>query len=277
MANFLPRYSRPNKNNLEFRTQSNGGWSRCIQGEPTDSACDVLANCVGYACGRFNEIYNEITGNVGMKYQGLNCNAENFIRRAREYYPDLKFSDVPVPGSILVWEGKGSLAGHVAIVEDVIDLNTIKTSESAYSGSAFYVSTRTNDNGRWGMNSNYSVNGFIINPAVKADIVEPVERNTAVDQVKVDATKLRVRTIPSLSGTILGFCSLGYFNVLSKVEADDYTWFEIEKDRWIAQVEDVVFYEHEETDLSKLKKEIKLLKEENKELKEKLEKIKAIL
>lgn len=274
MANFIPRYNRPNNNNLEYKTSKyRGGWSQCIQGEPTDSACDVLANCVGYACGRFNEIYNEITGNTGMRYPYLNCNAENFIRRANQMYPDLKISDIPVPGAILCWEGKGSLAGHVAIVEEVIDLNTIRTSESAYSGSAFYVSTRTNDNGRWGMNSNYSVNGFILNPAVKADIVEPVSRDTNRNQVEVKATKLRVRTKPSLGGGILGYCSLGLFNVISKSVADNYTWFEIDKDKWIAQVDDVLYYESKSDQEDRLIK----LEKENKELREKLEKIKSIL
>ena len=278
IVNFKQRSKRPSTSNLEFRTSRYaGGWSQCIQGEPTDSACDVLANCVGYACGRFNEIYNEITGNIGMRYPQLNCNAENFIRRAREVYPDLIISSTPVPGSIIVWEGKGSLAGHVAVVEDVIDLNTIKTSESAYGGSAFYVSTRTNDNGRWGMNSNYSLNGFILNPVVTSYVIKPVERDTSVDQVNVQATKLRIRTTPSLSGDILGFCELGYFNVLAQKEADDYIWFEIEEDRWIAQVDDVTFYKKEETDLDKLRKKIKVLEQENKDLKEKIEKIRSIL
>ena len=67
------RTSKPTAGNKFFITKSKGGWSTCIQGSPTDSACNVLANCVGYACGRFNEIIGS------MKYPSLNCNAENFI------------------------------------------------------------------------------------------------------------------------------------------------------------------------------------------------------
>ena len=83
---FQIRNSRPGAGNKCYITRGKGGWSWCIQGSPTDSACDVLANCVGYACGRFNEIYNEIKGTSGMKYYALNCNAENFIERAKSTY-----------------------------------------------------------------------------------------------------------------------------------------------------------------------------------------------
>ena len=100
-ASFTKRYTRPNASNKEFVRTASGGWSQCIQGSPTDAACDVLANCVGYACGRFNEIYNEIMGTSGMRYPLLTCNAENFIERAKQAYPDLQFSKSPRPGAII--------------------------------------------------------------------------------------------------------------------------------------------------------------------------------
>lgn len=148
-----------------YITRGNGGWSWCIQGYPKDSQCDVLANCVGYACGRFNEVYNEIKGTTGMKYYALNCNAENFVTRAKSTY-GLEVVNYPVKGGIMVWEGAGSLAGHVAFVEKVHSSNHIYTSESGYGGSAFWNSHRYNDNGRWGLGSNYKFIGCIVNPAV---------------------------------------------------------------------------------------------------------------
>lgn len=162
---FKMRTSKPGAGNKCYITRGNGGWSWCIQGSPTDSQCDVLANCVGYACGRFNEIYNEIKGTTGMKYYALNCNAENFIERARSTY-GLEVVGYPVKGGIMVWQGAGSLAGHVAIVEKVYDGNHIYTSESGYGGSAFWNSHRYNSNGRWGLGSNYPFLGCIVNPAV---------------------------------------------------------------------------------------------------------------
>lgn len=157
------RTTKPTLGNKFFITKSKGGYSTCIQGSPTDSQCNVLSNCVGYACGRFNEIIG------AMKYPSLNCNAENFIERAKNTY-GLEISSVPTLGGIMVWQ-KGTLsgndgAGHVAIVEKIIDSNTIYTSESGYGGSAFWNSTRRNTNGRWGLGSAYTFRGCIVNPAI---------------------------------------------------------------------------------------------------------------
>lgn len=152
------RTTRPTAGNKYFIRKANGGYSTCIQGKPTDSQCNVLANCVGYACGAYNE-------ELGLGYEKyhLNCNAENFIERA--IASGLSVLSKPVVGSILCWEGVGSLAGHVAIVIEVINNNCIRTAESGYGSSRpFWITTRYNNNGRWGLNSNYRPRGFIVNP-----------------------------------------------------------------------------------------------------------------
>ena len=176
------RTTKPTSGNKFFITKSKGGYSTCIQGSPTDSQCNVLSNCVGYACGRFNEIIG------AMKYPSLNCNAENFIERAKNTY-GLEISSVPTLGGIMVWQ-KGTLsgndgAGHVAVVEKIIDSNTIYTSESGYGGSAFWNSTRRNTNGRWGLGSAYTFKGCIVNPAI-GKVVAPTPTPSAkksVDEV----------------------------------------------------------------------------------------------
>ena len=152
------RTTRPTAGNKYFIRKVNGGYSTCIQGKPTDSQCNVLANCVGYACGAFNEELD-----LGYEKYHLNCNAENFIERA--IASGLSIVSKPVVGSILCWEGLGSLAGHVAIVIEVINDNCIKTAESGYgSPRPFLIIKRYNNNGRWGLNANYKPRGFIINP-----------------------------------------------------------------------------------------------------------------
>lgn len=176
------RTTKPTSGNKFFITKSKGGYSTCIQGSPTDSQCNVLSNCVGYACGRFNEIIG------AMKYPSLNCNAENFIERAKNTY-GLEISSIPTLGGIMVWQ-KGTLsgndgAGHVAVVEKIIDSNTIYTSESGYGGSAFWNSTRRNTNGRWGLGSAYTFRGCIVNPAI-GKVVAPTPTPSAkksVDEV----------------------------------------------------------------------------------------------
>lgn len=152
------RTSRPTSGNKYFITKGAGGYSTCIVGKPTDSQCNVLSNCVGYACGAFNEELD-----LGYEKYHLNCNAENFIERA--IASGLSVVSKPVVGSIICWEGAGSLAGHVAIVIEVVNDNCIRTAESGYgSSNPFWITTRYNNNGRWGTNSNYSLRGFIINP-----------------------------------------------------------------------------------------------------------------
>ena len=165
---FQIRTSKPSAGNKFYITTSNGGYSKCIKGKPTDKDCNVLANCVGYACGRFNEIIGS------MRYPYLNCNAENFIERAINTY-GLEIGQTPKAGAIMVWQKGSTLsgndgAGHVAIVEKVIDANTVYTSESGYGGSAFWNSTRKNSNGRWGIGSSYTFRGFIYNPSVKEEV-----------------------------------------------------------------------------------------------------------
>lgn len=155
---FTMRTSLPEKGNKFYNTKSQGGYSYCIVGKPTCDGLNVLANCVGYASGRFNEIIGK------MAYPYLNCNAEDFIVRGKSL--GLKVSDKPTLAGIMVWEGKGSLAGHVAVVEKIIDENTIYTSESGYESAYFWNSTRKRGNGNWGAGSNYKYIGCLINPSV---------------------------------------------------------------------------------------------------------------
>lgn len=175
------RTSKPSDNKY-YITTSNGGYSRCIKGKPTDAHANVLSNCVGYANSRFAEII----GKKKIEYQ-LTCNAENFIERAEKY--GLKVVSYPTLGGIMVWrKGKAGVssdgAGHVAIVERIDSANQIYTSESAYNGKAFFNSTRRNTNGRWGMGSAYAFRGCIINPAIgDVHYTEPIPKPSGDDVI----------------------------------------------------------------------------------------------
>lgn len=162
---FKIRTSAPTTWDAIYNNRSNGGLSWCITGYPVYSTANVLANCVGYACSRFAEIYNEETGSTGIKYPQLCCNAEDFWTVADTV--GLKKGSEPKPGAIMVWQGVGSLAGHVAIVERVDSSSKVYTSESGYGGPVFWNATRDKGAGNWGANSNYKFLGFIYNPGVK--------------------------------------------------------------------------------------------------------------
>lgn len=167
---FTMRTTKPGAGNKYYIRKAQGGYSNAIYGKPTDSECNVLSNCVGYAYGRFNEI-----GGYGYCKYLAPVNAENFM----DYKGSCKTGMTPKVGACMVWEGKGDLAGHVAIVEKVYDNNHVYTSESGYgSKNPFWNSHRYNNNGRWGCNSNYKFLGFIYNPAVKEEVIEaPVRKS----------------------------------------------------------------------------------------------------
>ncbi len=158
-----PQTTLPNKNNPFYNTTSNNGYSWCIVGKPTVEGLNVLDNCVGWSCGRFNEVYSTETGYKGMKYPQLNCNAENFIERATSI--GLSYQYEPIVGGIMVWEGKGSLAGHVASVEQNNSDGSVLTSESGWKHFDFRNYTRYKGDGNWGLNSNFKYLGCIINPS----------------------------------------------------------------------------------------------------------------
>lgn len=171
---FTVRKTKPS-NNKFYITKSKGGFNGETTGYPLDAKANVLANCVGYARGRFNEIISDIKGVDKWYYNTFNVagkNAENWIELAKG--SGLQISNVPTEGGIMVWQGGKTLlgndgAGHVEIVEKVVSSNEIYVSGSDYGSTAFYYRTRKNTNGRWGLGSSFTFRGCIVNPYVKAD------------------------------------------------------------------------------------------------------------
>jgi len=249
MANPFPiltaKPSKSDKYIYLYNNASKGGKSRCIAGKPTDSTCNVLCNCVGWACGRFNHIYNLLTGYDGIKYPNFCVNAENFIEIAKQY--GLSTGLTPKAGAIMVWQKGATLnkadgAGHVAVVEQVISSTQVKTSESGYNSFAFKNRIRTKGaDGNWGTAGKYHFRGFIYNPAVKdtvtesttktTSIVAAVARNTKVNQIQVLANNLRVRDD---AGKVLGYAKEGYYNYSTHENFGGYERYKIGTNNWIA-------------------------------------------
>ena len=184
---FTMRTTRP-ANNKNFITRGSGGWNTCIKGSPRYQYADALANCVGYASGRFNEIINIARETSGCTYTTLNCNAVNFKERAEA--AGLQTGSTPRRGAIMCW-GKEGDAGHVAIVERVNNNNSVYTSESGWgSSSIFWNSTRTNNNGRWGCGAGYYFRCFIYLPddvqkAIDAEEPKPTPTPTPSDKFNI--------------------------------------------------------------------------------------------
>ena len=177
---FKMRTTKPEAGNKYYITKSAGGWSDAIQGSPVDPDCNVLSNCVGYAYGRFNEICG-----LGYCKYLRPVNAEMFM----QHKGDLETGMTPRVGACMVWQRGATLngsdgAGHVAIVEKVVNGNEVITSESGWGSNSFWTQTRKIGNGNWGQNSSYTFLGFIYNPAEcckdgnVSTVTKPVVNNT---------------------------------------------------------------------------------------------------
>lgn len=66
------------------------------------------------------------------------------------------------------------------------------------------------------------------------ELPKPVERNKNANQLQVIESQLNVRLDHSTSAQSIGFCPVGYYNVISTYKDDNYTWYEIEKGKWVA-------------------------------------------
>lgn len=108
-------------------------------------------NCTAYAYGRFMEVLGKDSCNLST------ANAENWYGKNDGYAR----GQTPKLGAIICWEGKGSLAGHVAVVEEIRVDGTIITSNSAWQQTLFYTKELKPP---YSMGSNYVFQGFIYNP-----------------------------------------------------------------------------------------------------------------
>lgn len=69
-------------------------------------------------------------------------------------------------------------------------------------------------------------------------ITPNVERDEYKNQIEVIVPELRIRTEPSLNGTIIGYASIGFYNYLETKESDGYLWYRISDNNWIAYNEE---------------------------------------
>ena len=220
---FKPRMTKPESGNPYYNTVTNGGYSGAIVGQPTDKGCNVLANCVGYAAGRFNEII----GQNKLVYFKYPPNAEDFYDTAIN--AGLKVGLVPQLGAIIVW-AKGKTwtsadgAGHVAVVEQINADGSIITSESGYGcANPFWTTHREKGGGNWGAGSSYRFLGFIYQPdTVPTSVIKRGDKGTAVTWMQTKLCEhgyLRKNEIDGDYGTIT-FGALLAFQYDNKLDVD---------------------------------------------------------
>lgn len=141
---------------------SYGGYSPCIEGNNAYGlrpfAGSVLPNCVGFTVGHFNEMLNE----GACTWLG-NTDAKNQLALAQSQ--GLNTGDDPVVGGVICWDSADN--GHCAVIEQVIDNDTVITSESGSnytSDPIVTINTRYRVNGAWVYGSGYTYQGVIYPP-----------------------------------------------------------------------------------------------------------------
>ena len=162
---FIKRTTKPSADNKNYVKTTYSGYNYCVLGKPSNGRGSVLANCVGYAWGRWRELLDE-------KPKLSRGNAENWYG----YKDGYNRGQTPKLGAVICWR-KGNAgdssdgAGHVAIVEQINDDKSILISESGYNNYIFKTETIKAPYEK----KDYTLQGFIYPPVEFADKEEEVD------------------------------------------------------------------------------------------------------
>ena len=227
---FKPYTAVPSTSDKNFININKGGYAHCIK---RTAAGYTLPNCVAMAHGMWLKTITDAKGLTEAK----NIESKMCRNNAEIYWTyDDGFArgQTPKLNSIMVWEGSGSLAGHVMVVTEINANGDVIATGSNYSGSKFYTKRYYKANG-YNFSSSYTFKGFIYCPC---DFVyncgTPVARNSKVDQLEVVATTLNVRPSASTKGYSEGYCNPGIYTVLDSFNDGTYVWYRIGTDMWVA-------------------------------------------
>lgn len=158
---FTPRTTAPSYSDLRWIQVGSGGYNQCIYG--SDGPPSVLPDCTGYVHGRIMEIRGVNTDDCGLSFgDGVTywTNSSSIWEQSQN----------PSLGAVLCYytntSGDGH-PGHVAIVEEVIDNDTVIVSESNYGGVRWERQTCYRRYG-WRPDATWNVTaqGFLKNPWV---------------------------------------------------------------------------------------------------------------
>lgn len=249
-----------------------------IYGEkPWDWKATYLWQCTWYVYWRFYQVFGVFPcyNDRKKKTEGYN-NGKTWLENYKDATPHW-FDQEPnievKAGDIIVFDGH---YGHVVFVEEIFDRDH------------WYISQYNLSNPDEFSNAVLSRGGILYgNPyntgrqlgLLRFEGVMPVERNVYVDQVYVNEPTLRVRLEPNLDGEFYCYCPTGYFNVLGKYTADEYTWYQIDEGKYIADIgwdnktKTGVQYLEAKDGLSQY---IEKLEESNKDLRKRLDKISVL-
>lgn len=187
--------------------------------KPYNWDCESVYQCTWFCYFRALSLLSAPTWFDRATKTGSYTNAKLWLDDYRDpWYPITDPNYKPVAGDILVYDGE---YGHVIFCE-----TDILTSEYRNGDPNSFRNAKIGD-----------YKGVLLGVLhYPYQPVMPVERNENVNQIETTDSTLRIRTKPGLDGEIVGHVQLGYYNVLDEKENDGYTWYEIEKGRWVANI-----------------------------------------
>lgn len=221
--------------------------------QPYDWNTDTKYQCTWYCYYRALEVgFTPPTYWDRITKVGSYPNAKEWLTNYREPWEVKGIDYQAKAGDIAVFDGN---YGHVQFMET----DTMFSEYSSGNVDSF-------KNGKFVKKSNLL--GFLHFPH---ESLSPVERNIEVDQIQTTDESLRIRSKPNLNGEIVGHVQLGYYNVLSTKEADNYTWYQLAKDRWCADISTIYLPAEDDIikELDRLFKSMKRSLEEKQEVIEK--------
>lgn len=212
-ASFTPRYSAPSYDNPYYYSSKNIYYS----------AGYGMPNCTAYAFGRAYEITGSepiLSHGNAQDWYGYNMNGG--------YY---NYGSTPKVGAIACWSYDGG--GHVAVVEN-IEGDTVTYSNSAWSGTNFYLTYGSISNPGSGGNSWWNFQGYIYildstsNPSdsdqTPAEPLPTDEYPTGTYKVNVSST-LNMRSGAGTSYDTVASIPDGTVLVVTDIDSDSsYVW-----------------------------------------------------
>lgn len=234
---FNPYKSLPanSSSNPFFISTSKNGLSHCIVRNSANGY--TLPNCVALVHAEWLQVLSSALGlEKAKEYESKMCrnNASVYYGYTQDGF---KRGSTPKLGAICCWSGGSSGAGHVAFVTSFDSSGNWSGVASNYSGSAFYSCSYKKSNNYY-LGSAYKFQGFIYPPIEFSNFcISSIGRSSAQDQIRISTDILNVRVGPDeREYKSLGYAEPGYYNVLQTKKGNKFTWYEVEKDKWIANV-----------------------------------------
>ena len=267
----LPVYFVPADLALDYYGQPGPGYET---GKPYNISQGKYGNCTWWIVGRCHEV----TGHILTECIG---DADDMFRKYSGRKDGGNFNGVSIgnkvlPGDILIWADNTELSGpgHVNFVEDV-DNEYVYISESGYSKNELYkekacitYKLKLSDlitGRRVTLRPKSPYSELFYGVIHTSDFIndwdepKPVEKDETKDQLFIGNTVLNVRNTASTESKINGqlIRPNALFNVVAIENKDDYTWYCLGNNSWVAGVEETEFFKaSKKEDIEELKKQI---------------------